>query len=69
MSLIRKILFTDESPRRVLDLDEQEEAFGPTYGNRRANGRRFRQPWSHQHRDAAVTAPDAGGACCVAGCG
>ena len=41
MSLIRKFLFTDESPKLVLDLDKEVRAFGPTYGNRRANGKQF----------------------------
>ena len=67
MSLLRNFLFTDESPKLFLDLDKEARAFGPTYGNRRANGKQFREPWTH--RKPANAMPAAIDECSVAGCG
>jgi hypothetical protein len=69
MSLLRKFLFTDESPKLVLDLDKEAQSFGPTYGNRRANGKQFRAPWSDRGRNAAKASSDAGDTCETVGCG
>ncbi len=69
MSLLRKFLFTDDSPKLFLELEKEESAFGPTYGNRRANGKQFRAPWAHRDRKAAKGSSDAADACNIVGCG
>lgn len=68
MNLPRKYLYTDDAPAHELDLDPPA-AFGPTYGNRGANGKRFRQPWSHQHRKLANPLPREAELPCAEDCG
>jgi hypothetical protein len=66
MSSFKRFLFTDDSPKLVLDLDEK--AFGASYGNRRANGKKFREPWTRRDRKIASAASVAADACGAAGC-
>jgi hypothetical protein len=67
--MLKKFLFTEDSPQHVLDLDTDEQAFGPTYGNRRANGRQFREAWTRRDRRIANASSNAVDACNIAGCG
>jgi hypothetical protein len=59
MSLFKSQLFTEESPRLVLDLDQPTNAFGPTYGNHIANEKQFREAWDGNCQDRPLQPIDA----------
>jgi hypothetical protein len=67
MSLLRKYLFTDDSPKLVLDLDKK--AFGASYGNRRASRKQFGESWKRESRGTASASHASNDASDLAGCG
>ena len=66
MTASRHPLFTEPSQHKVLELYPESETFGPSFGNRRANRRRFRQPWGNPSREACAS-PVADEALCDCG--
>jgi hypothetical protein len=64
MSPFKSLLFTDEPRRFVVDLRNDADGFGPTYGNHIANGKAFAEPWKHRP-DPSSQACCAAGACCA----
>ncbi|HTA63958.1 MAG TPA: hypothetical protein VK753_00510 [Xanthomonadaceae bacterium] len=52
MSLFKGQMFIEDTPIAASDFAGEADAFGPSYGNRLASERQFREPW-HPVRGAA----------------
>ena len=67
MSLFKSLMFIEDAPLPSLDLEDDGEAFGPTFGNHLASERRFREPWEPRRHVASPVPADLE-ACDAGGC-
>ncbi|HEY2344842.1 MAG TPA: hypothetical protein VGH80_03040 [Xanthomonadaceae bacterium] len=60
MSLFKSQMFIEDASFAGPDFDRDGDAFGPSYGNRLASRRQFREPWQSLSRELPAPVADDG---------